>query len=422
MKQSRLFLVTIVGLLLLALVFPAAAQGPVTITLSTWAGVDESAELQVIIDAINASQSDYQIVHQPIPSDYYTQVQTQIAGGSGADMYWIDQDHSALASEGVFMPLDECLANAAAGSAGDLSDYYPDVLQTVQFDGSTYGLPWIAQPVVTYFNRAMFDAAGLDYPTSDWTWDDFLEWGRALTQDTDGDGTTDQWGFIANGWPPPAMFVWQAGGDVIAEDLATSPLDSPEAVAGIEFYLQLAYNPELSPSADVISEQGFGELFKAGHVAMFMGGAADDLDRVEGLDVGVVSVPRNPDTGSNTTFAWTASTMISATTANPDLACAALQALTDGIQNWKIVSPRISQATVEHLISSEPRKEANAEAIMEAVPTMRGFRVIPRFLEWSDVFWSQFMNPLLNDETDLSVAELAAEVRPELEALLPGAE
>src|SRR6185503_19683289 len=97
-----------------------------------------------------------------------------------------------------------------------------------------------------------------------------------------------------------AIFIWQAGGEIISSDFATSPIDSPEAVAGIEFYLQLAYNPELSPAADTISEQGFGEMFKAGHIAMFMGGAADDLDRVEGLDVGVVSVPRNPTTNDNT--------------------------------------------------------------------------------------------------------------------------
>src|SRR5215211_2515645 len=104
MRNSRIFLVIVLGLLL-AVVFPAAAQGPVTITLSTWAGVGESAELQTILDEINASQTDYQIVHQPIPGDYYTQVQTELAGGAAADMYWIDQDHSGLASEGIFMPL-----------------------------------------------------------------------------------------------------------------------------------------------------------------------------------------------------------------------------------------------------------------------------------------------------------------------------
>lgn len=409
-------------MLLLALaisIVVSVAQEPVTITMSTWAGVEEAAELQLILDDINASQSDYMIVHEPIPSDYYTQVQTQIAGGVGADLYWIDQDNMSLAAEGVFMAIDDCVADAEAETSGDLNDYYPGILQIAQFDGSTYGLPWIAAPVVTFYNRALFDEAGLDYPTSDWTWDDLMDMGMAMTQDTDGDGETDQWGFIANGWPPPQIFAWQAGGAVISEDFSESPIDSPEAIEGFEFYLQLAYNPELSPSRDVIAEQGFGELFKAGKIAMFMGGAADDLDRVEGLDVGVVSVPRHPETGDNTTFAWSATTVISSNTENPEQACAALVAVTEGIQGWKIVSPRISQSTVEHLVNSEPRKEVSAEAILEAVPSMRAFRIFGNFQEWNSVFWGDFMGPLINGETDLTVQELAEEVRLDLEDTLP---
>src|SRR5206468_3191595 len=135
--------------------------------------------------------------------------------------------------------------------------------------------------------------------------------------------------------------------------------------------------------ADVISEQGFGDMFKAGKVAMSFGGAADDLDRVPGLDVGVVSVPKNPKTGSNLTFTWTASTVINAGTQHPQEACQALLAVTEGIQNWKIVSPRLSQASVEHLVASEPRKEANAQPIIDAAQNMRAFTIIPKWLQFS---------------------------------------
>jgi len=151
---------------------------------------------------------------------------------------------------------------------------------------------------------------------------------------------------------------------------------------------------------------------------MFMGGAADDLDRVEGLDVGVIHVPANPDTGSTTTFAWNASTVISANTDHPEEACAALLALTEAIQGWKIVSPRISQANVEHLVSSEPRKEASAEALVAAAQDMRALPIFGNYAEWDALFWSEFWGQLINDETDQSVAELAAEVRPDLEETL----
>lgn len=213
--MRRLTLFAIAALLLVAA--PVLAQDVPTITISTWAGVDEAAELQVLIDEINAEVTDYQIVHQPIPGDYFPQVQTQLAGGTGADIFWLDQNQMAIAAEGVLLPLDECLANSD-NPAADLSDYYPGVLAVNQVDGETYGLPWIAQPVVTYFNRGLFDAAGVDYPEEGWTWDDFMEKARALTLDTDGDGETDQWGFINNSWPPPFIFIWQAGGETISED------------------------------------------------------------------------------------------------------------------------------------------------------------------------------------------------------------
>jgi multiple sugar transport system substrate-binding protein len=406
-------------ILILVIALPVIAQDDrPTITISTWAGVDESNELQELIDEVNASQDEYQIVHEPIPSDYYTQVKTQIAGGTGADLYWMDQNNMALASEGVFLPLNDCLAASEPETAGDLNDYYPGILAVNQFEGETYGLPWIAQPVVVYYNRGLFEAADVEEPQAGWTWDDFVDKAKALTLDTDGDGNTDQWGFTNNSWPPPFIFIWQAGGEPISADFTEAPIDSPEFVRGFEFYLSTAYNPEMSPSREVIAEQGFGEMFKAGKIAMFMGGAADDLDRVEGLDVGVISVPANPETGDNTTFAWNASTVINANTPNPELACKALVALTEKVHTWKIVSPRISQGTVEHLVASEPRKEASAEAIIEASQNMRALPIFGNYAEWDSMFWSEFWGPLINQETDLSVAELAAEVREDLEETL----
>nr|PZN51784.1 MAG: hypothetical protein DIU68_15860 [Chloroflexota bacterium] len=285
---------------------------------------------------------------------------------------------------------------------------------------------WVPPSISLSFFVATLDLykghVGRSFDPENWTWDDFMEYARALTLDTDGDGETDQWGFINNGWPPPYIFVWQAGGELINEDFTEAPIDSPEFLEGFEFYLSTAYNPEVSPSADIIAEQGFAEMFKAGRIAMFMGGAADDLDRVEGLDVGVVPVPAHPETGSQTTFAWNASTVINASSplaqSNPDLLCDALIAITEGIHNWKIVSPRISQGTVEHLVASEPRKEASAEAIIAAAQDMRALPIFGNYAEFDSVFWSEFWGPLINKETDLTPAELAAEVRPELEETL----
>jgi len=387
----------------------------VTIRLATWAGVEEAAELQLILDEINAAEDSFQIVHEPAPADYYTKMQTSLAGGTAPELFWLSQEHIAgYAEQGALLDIGDCLA-ASDNPAADLDDYFPEILKTAQFEGQTYGLPWIAQPVVLFYNEALFEAAGQDVPTNEWTWDEFEAAAEALTLDTDGDSSNDQWGFIMNGWPPPQMFVWQAGGEVVSGDLSASPIDSPEAIEGFQFYADLIYDDVHTPPEAVIQEQGFGEMFKAGKIAMFMGGAGDDLDRVEGMNVPVVAVPAGP--GGEATFAWNASTVIAAQAENAGVACDALVALTDGIHHWKIVAPRLSLATAEAIIAAEPRKEQNAAAIAAVVGDMRAFNIIPRQVEWDTIFWGDFMDPLFHDQQ--TAAELAPGMRTQLEELLP---
>jgi multiple sugar transport system substrate-binding protein len=386
---------------------PSQAQDKVTLRITNWAGVDEAAEFQVIVDEVNASQDRFEIIYEPKPADYYTQLQTALAGGEAADLFWLDQDHMEWAYDGVLLDLTDYLANDTRDVANP-DDYFPGIWQIVALNDGVYGLPWIAAPVVLYYNKDIFDEMGMEYPTADWTWDQFRDAAIALTNE-------DHYGFTMNGWPPVHMFIWSFGGEVISEDLQTSPLDTPEAMAGAQFYADMIYNEECCPSEETIAEQGFGEMFKAGQVAMFMGGAADDLDRVEGLNVGVSPVPQGAN-GENITFAWSAATVINADTEHPDEAYEALVLLTEGVQNWKIVSPRVSQATIEHLVASEPRKETSAEAIIQAVPYMRAFRIVPGFGEWNTIFWEDFQAPLYHDED--SVENLAADARILLEDVL----
>ena len=421
--KSKFVLAYLLVLLIVGVSLVSAAE-PVSIHLATWTTDDEAAQLQKIIDKINDGNTEYQLVHDALPSDYYTQVQTLIDAGSAADLLWMDQSHMSLAANGSFLALTDCIANVQPKTAGDVKDYYPGILQADYHDDALYGLPWVAQPVVVYYNKGMFDAAKLAYPKAGWTWDDFTAAAKTLTKDTNGDGTVDQWGTSANGWPPPQMFIWQAGGDVISPDLKTSPIDSPEALEGMEYYLSFAYNPEMAPSAETIGEQGFSVMFKAGKIGMFFSSASDDLDyNSPGIEVGVIPPPKNPKTGSNITYAWTASTVINGATAHPQEACDALLALSESIDNWKFISPRLSQATVEHLVASEPRKAANAQAFLDAAQNMSAFRAIPNYADWEATLWSEYFVPLFNEEADetATILDLAKSARGDLEALLPNA-
>jgi multiple sugar transport system substrate-binding protein len=407
---------------------PAATQAPTTapsgekttITLATWAGADESKDLQKVIDKVNAEATDFQIVHQAIPSDYYTKVQTMIAGNTAPDLMWLSQEFVAnYADNGAIMDITDQVAKLSDMPAAKLDDYYPASLAVAKYNGKLYGLPWIAQPVVLYYNPDLFQKAGVNPPDDSWTWDTFKEAAKKLTV-KDASGNITQYGTSFNGWPPIQMFIWEAGGEVITPDLKSSPVDSPEAIQGEQFYSDIIYNPEYAVPEDVIKEQGFGEMAKAGKVAMFFGGASDDLDTAWQKDpknakLQVALVPKGPK--DRTTFAWTAITAVSSQTKNPDLAVKAMVALTDGIHHWKVLAPRKSLATVDVIAASVPEKKDSAAVILKAAESMRSFNVIPRHSEWDTIFWEQFQDPLYHKKG--TAADLAKTVRPKLEEVLP---
>lgn len=396
-----------------------ASQAPtetVTFRLTTWAGEGESKELQeLVLDKINAAQKEFKIVHEAAPADYYTKLQTSLAGGTGADFMWLSQEYVAgYASRGALLDLTDVLKGIDAPTA-KIERYFKDVANTALYQSKVYGLPWISQPVVLYYNPKLFDAAKITYPDDTWDWATFAKNAKALTKG-------DQYGFSANGWPPLHMFIWQAGGEVISPDLKSSPIDSPEAIMGEEFYKSLIFNKSCCPTEDTLAEQGFSEMFKAGKVAMFMGGASDTFESADGtaLDIRAAVVPKGPK--SRTSFAYTASTVVNAKVKNPELAAKALVALTDGIQHWKIVSPLTDLATADVVKASFPQKwqaqkGQQVDAIIAATKDMRSFNIVPRQQEWDDLFWREFQDLLYHNKG--SAADLAKAARPKLEAVLP---
>ena len=164
-----------------------------------------------------------------------TKIQTTIAAGTAADLIWVGQgDLPDLAEKGALMDLTDRLA-ADDHPAADLGDYFDSPLVRYTFDGRIYGLPWIAMPVMLYINLDHAEAAGFySYQINDWDWDAFQEACIKMTVDANGmhpdeagfdASDVKQYGFsVVPGWPPVQMWIWQAGGEVLSEDLSSSPI------------------------------------------------------------------------------------------------------------------------------------------------------------------------------------------------------
>lgn len=403
---------------------PAADGGKVQVKLATWAGVDEANELQAILDRLNAASDTYTIVQESSPAEYWTKLQTTVAGGTAADVMWMDQDHLPdFAQKGALLDITD-MVKGDNHPAANLDDYFAAPLERYTYDGMLYGLPWIAMPVMLYVNLDSLEAAGLsEGDVNEWAWDDFKAACVAMTLDANG-ATPDnpafdksavtQYGFsMVPGWPPVQQWIWQAGGEELTADLTQSPIDSPEAIQGAQFIADLVATG-CTPEQSVISERGFGEMMKAGQVAMFMGGAADDFERTEGKRIQAFLLPQGPV--NRDTWAWIGGMSINASTPNKEAAYAAFMDLSQAIQEWKVPAPRISLATKEGILTATPYKEISADNIIANMPNMHAPRIFPGYAQWTTVFGERFVDPLVRGTG--TAEELSAQVRPLLEEVL----
>ena len=378
----------------------------VTIRLATWAGENEAKELQQILDELNAKSDIYEIVQDSNPAEYDTRLITQLSGNSGPDLFWVSAQRAAqFAAEGIMLDITDQL-NASGHDAAKVDDYYDGSLMPFSRDGRIYGLPWLQQPVMLYVNKSLFDEAGVEYPDGTWTWADFMDAANRLTIDDSGHHPGDpgfnadaikQWGFTLNGWPPSQMFIWQNGGEVILEDFSESPIDTPEAVEALKFYAELINSP-VTPSQQVIRDRGFDQMFRNKQVAMFMGGAADDLDStVENVQAFMVPAGNG---GIKATFADVLGMAINKKTKEPDAAFAALLDLTDAIHHWKIMPPRKSLSDLASLQELHPKKAHSLEAIIASMEFAKPYRYFDNYPEWDNVYWTQLMDPIVNGGAD----------------------
>ncbi|MGQ9597923.1 MAG: extracellular solute-binding protein [Anaerolineae bacterium] len=211
--------------------------------------------------------------------------------------------------------------------------FYPGLLESVQWDGKIWSLPVEATYLLIYYDKRLFDAAGVPYPQPGWTWDDFLAIAKALTI-RDGD-TVSQWGFVEPIFDP-VTFVQAKAGLLFNPDTypPTARLDDAAVVEAVRWYTDLFRTHQVSPYRSASEERSprlrfsnEGMRIDGNLAAMwFSGGTVGGMFRgmfQGGPDqqqpIGVVPFPVNKPT-DHTTPAVVDGLSISAGTQKADLA------------------------------------------------------------------------------------------------------
>lgn len=243
----------------------ATASAQTTISYAIW----DNNQLPVheqIAAAFEAENPDVEVDIQVVPwGNYWDKLQTAVAGGEAYDVFWMNGPNLPVyAGNGVLMNLQE----RVAADGVDTSVYPRSLVELYSLDGNLYGLPKDFDTIALFYNKDMFDAAGIDYPTADWTWDDLKAAAQTLT--TDGN-----WGFASTTADQAGYwnFIYENGGQVVNEAGTEVLIGEPAACDAIS-YLYSFVADGLSPDgATMSSVDPWTQLFPGGRVGMVVGGS-----------------------------------------------------------------------------------------------------------------------------------------------------
>lgn len=302
---------------------PAAAE-PVTLTWAFWGSPEEAVSHELVAAAFMKEHPEIKVETWVQPwNDYFTKIKTLWASGDpkvipDVAFLW---PTPAYAAQGVLENLDPYIQK----SGYKLEDYWPGLLESAKYKGSVYGLPRDIEVNVLYYNKALFDKAGVKYPDGNWTWDDLLAAAQKLTV-KDAGGKVTQYALAMEGGKY-AKWINQNGGSIVDDYVNPSKctMADPKSVAGIKFFADMMNNGYAMRDADLTQAGGDQAVFQSGQAAMII----QNTSRVSafnkaGMNYDVATGPI-PKDGKRWNAAGGAAWVMSAKSGNKDAAWTFLQ-------------------------------------------------------------------------------------------------
>lgn len=313
------------GSLLMPYMQFARAQNTVNLRMSMWDGTEVEPQEREILEGFT-EQFGAGVDIEFNPSEYDTKLLAGLAAGNAPDVFLWWNYPQMVARNG----LEDINPYVNGDSPLDLSQYYEQIVNVGRVGEGLYGIPKDWTPRAIFYNMKLFDDAGIPYPTNDWTWSEFVDIAKALTQ---GEGVDKQYGFFtANGYYPLQGYVWSNGGDFISPDgtQATGYLDSAETIEALDWYIRLQTEHGVAPTAAESTTVGNETtMFINGKLAMFDTGIwpLSQFLSVPDLQVGTV-LPPMTDAGSRACVLHQADWSMNPNGANKELAWELLKWIT----------------------------------------------------------------------------------------------
>lgn len=324
-----------------------------------------------------------------VPANGYDQkVLTSIAGGNPPDVFAIGEVLiPTLVKSNYALDLKPLMAAQGEGSG----DFYPEVLKGLTYDGKLVGLTdnWDTQ--VMYYNRTLFDKAGLKHPTKDWTWSEYK---AAAAKLTSGEGRDKTYGsLVGKWWVPVSDAVAAAGGRVYSEDGKKCALTEPASITGLKHLHELSTSGvDPGDTEDGAMGRTSEEVFTAGKAAMLLQAGrwdAYEFSKAKGLDWAVAPAPKGPS--GRSTFFHLAALSIPSNTKNPNAAWQFLRFVTSpagikmGLENFSGIPARKSLVSDPAFARSAlVTKHNTLQPFLDSLPTARRAPALANFRRYQD--------------------------------------
>jgi multiple sugar transport system substrate-binding protein len=393
----------------------AGYTGPeATISYSIWGDPQEIKNQQAIVDAFHAANPKITVkVDVSDWEPYWDKLQTSLAGGAAPDVFAMDgplfpdyQSRDVLLDLKPFIDRDHY----------DLGQLADQAVKDFTTPDGQFGLPRDLNVVALYYNKKMFDAAGIPYPDESWDWNKLVDVAKKLTIKS-GD-TTTQWGFytettdMENYW---SELVWQNGGDIISADHKKSLVGSDEAAGGLQFLQDLIWKHKVMPDASITD--ALGDAFEQGQAAMEANGSwLVATDQAAGLDFGIAPLPKG-SAGQATSINPTGAVVYKGTK-NPDAAWEFVKYLASPEAQTKIMELKSSMPANKSVLNGPfatsfdgAKVFADAIAYAHLKPSFKGFN------DWTTALQTE-LDTNVYTTPNKTAKQAVTDVLPDLDSIL----
>lgn len=272
--MKRFVALILTGLMLLSLVAcgnsstDESSDEPVTLTIAfPGQDVDQGAFDKVIAEFYK-TYPNIKVEAIAVPNtswaDYISKIKTMVVGGKAPDVIRIAvQGISELVDNGMALEMDQYLEEYP--ELVDASLYYPQELYDYfKVNDKYYGLVWDANNIVMHINKKLVEEAGLTLPDDNWTKEEFIEFGQALTKEKDGQ---KQYAYaMPHNYFAMSAWLFNNGASFFNEDMTECTINSPEAVETFQFMQDLIYKYKIAPQPT--PESNYTNQFLSEQVAM----------------------------------------------------------------------------------------------------------------------------------------------------------